>query len=74
MVFVLTEFQIIDARTASDNESGENSHDRYKERQLSRVARPPDARVLTRPAAAGLAKRAPENRRETATPGQCIWW
>jgi uncharacterized protein (TIGR04552 family) len=37
VVFVLTEFQIIDARTASDNESGENSHNRYKERQLSRV-------------------------------------
>ena len=37
VVFVLTEFQIIDARTASDNESGENSHDRYKERQLNRV-------------------------------------
>ena len=37
VVFVLTEFQIIDARTASDNEAGENSHARYKERQLNRV-------------------------------------
>ena len=37
VVFVMTEFQIIDARTASDNESGENSHNRYKERQLNRV-------------------------------------
>ena len=37
VVFVLTEFQIIDRRTATDNESGENSHARYKERQLSRV-------------------------------------
>jgi uncharacterized protein (TIGR04552 family) len=37
VVFVLTEFQIIDARTANDNENGENSHLRYKERQLSRV-------------------------------------
>jgi uncharacterized protein (TIGR04552 family) len=37
VVFVLTEFQIIDSRTADDNEAGENSHIRYKERQLNRV-------------------------------------
>ena len=37
VVFVLTEFQIIDARTAENNESGENSHDKYKERQATRV-------------------------------------
>jgi uncharacterized protein (TIGR04552 family) len=37
VVFVLTEFQIIDARTAAENESGENSHAKYKERQLNRV-------------------------------------
>jgi uncharacterized protein (TIGR04552 family) len=37
IVFVLTEFQIIDARTAQNNESGENSHDKYKERQAARV-------------------------------------
>jgi uncharacterized protein (TIGR04552 family) len=37
IVFVLTEFQIIDARTAEINESGENSHDKYKERQMMRV-------------------------------------
>jgi len=37
IVFVLTEFQIIDARTAENNESGENSHDKYKERQMMRV-------------------------------------
>jgi uncharacterized protein (TIGR04552 family) len=37
VVFVLTEFQIIDSRTANDNERGENSHTRYKERQLNRV-------------------------------------
>jgi len=37
IVFVLTEFQIIDARTAENNESGENSHDRYKGRQGERV-------------------------------------
>ena len=37
IVFVLTEFQIIDARTAENNESGENSHEKYKERQTSRV-------------------------------------
>jgi uncharacterized protein (TIGR04552 family) len=37
VVFVLTEFQIVDARTAADNERGENSHERYKERQANRV-------------------------------------
>ncbi|HEY2901838.1 MAG TPA: TIGR04552 family protein [Polyangia bacterium] len=37
VVFVLTEFQIIDARTAELNESGENSHEHYKERQFTRV-------------------------------------
>jgi uncharacterized protein (TIGR04552 family) len=37
VVFVLTEFQIVDARTAEANEIGENSHDRYKERQIMRV-------------------------------------
>jgi uncharacterized protein (TIGR04552 family) len=37
VVFVLTEFQIVDARTAEANEVGENSHDRYKERQIVRV-------------------------------------
>jgi uncharacterized protein (TIGR04552 family) len=37
VVFVLTEFQIVDARTAEANEAGENSHERYKERQMNRV-------------------------------------
>jgi uncharacterized protein (TIGR04552 family) len=37
VVFVLTEFQIVDARTAADNELGENSHELYKERQMNRV-------------------------------------
>ena len=37
IVFVLTEFQIIDVRTAENNERGENSHDKYKERQAARV-------------------------------------
>jgi uncharacterized protein (TIGR04552 family) len=37
VVFVLTEFQIVDARTAAYNEHGENSHERYKERQINRV-------------------------------------
>jgi uncharacterized protein (TIGR04552 family) len=37
VVFVLTEFQIIDARTAEQNEQGENSHERYKQRQAARV-------------------------------------
>jgi len=37
IVFVLTEFQVVDAKTAHDNETGENSHERYKERQHARV-------------------------------------
>lgn len=37
VVFVLTEFQIVDVRTAQANEAGENSHERYKERQMNRV-------------------------------------
>jgi len=37
VVFVLTEFQIIDARTAQANEQGENSHELYKARQVDRV-------------------------------------
>lgn len=37
VVFVLTEFQLMDARTATENERGENSHAKYKERQLNRV-------------------------------------
>lgn len=37
VVFVLTEFQLVDARTADLNEQGENSHERYKQRQCSRV-------------------------------------
>lgn len=37
MIFVLTEFQIVDLKTAEANESGENSHERYKDRQIQRV-------------------------------------
>jgi uncharacterized protein (TIGR04552 family) len=37
IVFVLTEFQVLDLRTAHDNEIGENSHEKYKERQHARV-------------------------------------
>jgi uncharacterized protein (TIGR04552 family) len=37
IVFVLTEFQLIDKATAVHNEQGENSHERYKERQQARV-------------------------------------
>jgi uncharacterized protein (TIGR04552 family) len=36
-IFVLTEFQVLDADTAAINESGENSHSAYKERQSTRV-------------------------------------
>jgi hypothetical protein len=34
---MLTEFQIVDVQTAHANDQGENSHERYKERQASRV-------------------------------------
>jgi uncharacterized protein (TIGR04552 family) len=37
VVFVLTEFQIVDLRTSQANDLGENSHERYKERQVLRV-------------------------------------
>jgi uncharacterized protein (TIGR04552 family) len=37
VIFVLTEFQTMDAETARINESGENSHAAYKERQHVRV-------------------------------------
>jgi uncharacterized protein (TIGR04552 family) len=37
IVFVLTEFQVVDAKTAHENDTGENSHERYKERQHTRV-------------------------------------
>lgn len=33
VVFVLTEFQLADSRTAQQNEQGENNHDAYKARQ-----------------------------------------
>jgi uncharacterized protein (TIGR04552 family) len=39
IVFVLTEFQLLDARQAQENETGENSHERYKERQHDVVKR-----------------------------------
>ncbi len=37
IIFVLTEFQVMDAETAHLNEQGENSHQAYKERQHQRV-------------------------------------
>jgi uncharacterized protein (TIGR04552 family) len=37
VIFVLTEFQVMDAETAGMNEAGENSHQAYKERQHERV-------------------------------------
>lgn len=37
IIFVLTEFQVMDADTARKNEEGENSHNLYKERQHQRV-------------------------------------
>ena len=35
--FLLVEFQIVDEKTARENEARENSHDRYKKRQKLRV-------------------------------------
>jgi len=37
VIFVLTEFQVMDAETARLNEAGENSHANYKARQHERV-------------------------------------
>jgi uncharacterized protein (TIGR04552 family) len=37
IIFVLTEFQVMDAETARRNEEGENSHTLYKDRQHQRV-------------------------------------
>jgi uncharacterized protein (TIGR04552 family) len=37
ILFVLTEFQVVDADTALVNETGENAHSAYKERQSARV-------------------------------------
>lgn len=37
VLFVLTEFQLCDKKTASQNELGDSSHDEYKERQHRRV-------------------------------------
>ncbi len=37
IIFVLTEFQVMDAETARNNDHGENSHQAYKARQHERV-------------------------------------
>ncbi len=37
VVYAMVEFQVIDRHTALANESGQNSHDAYKERQKERV-------------------------------------
>jgi uncharacterized protein (TIGR04552 family) len=37
VIYAMAEFQIVDRRTAYANETGENSHDAYKERQRERV-------------------------------------
>ena len=39
IVFALVEFQVVDARTAAQNEEGDAAHERYKRRQLKRVLR-----------------------------------
>ena len=37
VIFSLAEFQVVDKETDDENEAGENSHDRYKERQIAVV-------------------------------------
>jgi uncharacterized protein (TIGR04552 family) len=39
VVFALVEFQMMDAATATANEEGDSSHERYKKRQLKKVLR-----------------------------------
>lgn len=36
-VYVTVEFQLVDERTAADNEEGDNAHSKYKRRQFERV-------------------------------------
>ncbi len=52
VVFVLCEFQILDRMTAETNESGESSHEAYKQRQHARVKE----RLLRAPSAAAQIK------------------
>ena len=67
IVFVLTEFQIIDARTAENNERGENSHEKYKERQFARVkARLMHGMKDERPADSAGGANVPDERRGRA--------
>jgi uncharacterized protein (TIGR04552 family) len=49
VVFVLAEFQVVDRATAEDNDRGENSHDRYKQRQTQRVFSRLTRGLTTRP-------------------------
>jgi uncharacterized protein (TIGR04552 family) len=79
VVFVLTEFQLVDHQTALENERGENSHEAYKARQHRSVRvrltrglerrnpRREAARAPTRPGRAesrpGRAKTAPRSQR-----------
>lgn len=39
VVYAMIEFQVIDRRTAHENEAGENTHEAYKSRQRERVIR-----------------------------------
>lgn len=39
VVYAMVEFQVIDKRTAHENEAGENTHEAYKHRQKERVIR-----------------------------------
>jgi len=61
VVFVLTEFQLVDQETALENERGENSHEAYKARQYRSVR----LRLMR-----GLERRNP--RREAAAHGRTV--
>lgn len=60
-VYMLCEFQLLDAETEASNEAGEASHEAYKARQRSAVARRLrlGARAATRPVRVKPAKAAP---------------
>lgn len=58
IVFTWVEFQIMDSATARENEQGENSHERYKQRQRRKVLRRLSRRLVV-----------PKGRLKGAPPG-----
>jgi uncharacterized protein (TIGR04552 family) len=68
VVFVLAEFQILDAQTAATNEQGESSHEAYKTRQHQRVRE----RMLRAPNEARNGHRTGRDTAEAPLPAQAL--